>query len=267
MPPINLEEVRAYVEENIGSFHRARLESLAKLKLPKILKRKNPYLFKTKYVLTPELLVRTLLDAHLSSQEETMFGDFLEKLAIFINSRIYGGWKSGIPGIDLEFDLKGVRYIVNIKSSPSWANSTQIKKMKEDFESAVKTIKTSGSKLPVEAINGCCYGRDNVPIKKGYEKLCGQRFWFFISGEENLYTEIIEPLGYRAKEKNEEFDKAYNEIIMAFTAEFYKNYCIEEKRIDWKKIVQLNSAVDKPEEPKTPKKLKEALEKAVEEIG
>ena len=38
-------DVKEYVSKNIGFFHTARLESLSKLKLKKILLRKNPYLF------------------------------------------------------------------------------------------------------------------------------------------------------------------------------------------------------------------------------
>jgi hypothetical protein len=37
-----------FVEDNIGNFHEARLNGLKKLKLDKVLKRKNPYLFKAK---------------------------------------------------------------------------------------------------------------------------------------------------------------------------------------------------------------------------
>ncbi|GBE26604.1 modification methylase DpnIIB [bacterium BMS3Bbin03] len=46
------------------------------------------------------------------------------------------------------------------------------------------------------------YGRDNKPDKGEYQKLCGQRFWTFLSGDDLLYTDIIEPLGHKAKEKN-----------------------------------------------------------------
>ena len=94
MTSINIEDVRAYVQQNIGSFHQARLASLKSLKLSNILRRKNPYLFKAKNITLAQDFVRTLLDAHLSSQEETLFGDFLEGLAIFINRKVYGGWKS-----------------------------------------------------------------------------------------------------------------------------------------------------------------------------
>ena len=78
MSSIKIDDVRNYVENNIGNFHSKRLESIEKLKLSIILKRKNPYLFKAKNILTSQDLVKTLLDAHLSSQEETIFGDFLE---------------------------------------------------------------------------------------------------------------------------------------------------------------------------------------------
>jgi len=69
---------RQYVELHIGEFHQRRLDSLDGLELTKILKRKNPYLYRAKNILTAEALIRALLDAHLSSQEEAIFGEFLE---------------------------------------------------------------------------------------------------------------------------------------------------------------------------------------------
>ena len=100
MKKLNLEDVLQYVEQNIGTFHEQRIQSLDKLKLSEVLKRKNPYLFKAKYVLTPAKIIQGIVDAHISSNEETIFGDWLEGLAIFINSKVYGGIKSGINGID-----------------------------------------------------------------------------------------------------------------------------------------------------------------------
>jgi hypothetical protein len=138
MRPLHLNDVIQYVERNIGVFHQKRIASLDSLKLDKVLRRKNPYLFRAKYILTAEQLVRTLVDAHISSNEETVFGDWLEGLAVFINEKVYNGWKSGITGIDPEFDSENVRYIVSIKSGPNWGNSRQIDKMKSDFTAAQK---------------------------------------------------------------------------------------------------------------------------------
>jgi len=178
MASINISKITKYVEENIGNFHEKRLKALDKLNLDIILKRKNPYLYKAKYILTAEQLIKGLLDAYISSSEEGIFGDWLEGLAIFINNMVFGGWKSGIEGIDLEFDYAGIRYIVDIKSGPNWGNSSQIKRMISNFHRATKILRTSNSKLHIVSVNGCCYGRDNRPDKNGiYYKFCGQRFW------------------------------------------------------------------------------------------
>jgi hypothetical protein len=242
MEKLNLNDVLQYVEENIGLFHQKRIQSLDNLKLSQVLKRKNPYLFKAKYVLTAEQIIRGLIDAHISSNEETVFGDWLEGLVIFINGKVYGGYKSGITGIDLEFDNEGFRYIVTIKSGPNWGNSSQIKKMISDFKTAKRTLRTGNSHLNVVAINGCCYGRDKNPDKGDYLKYCGQLFWEFISGEENLFTEIIEPLGTKAKERNDEFELSYSQMINKFTREFANDFCKINGEIDWEKLVRFNSA-------------------------
>ena len=242
--PLNLTKIQEYVEENISSFHAKRLESLDRLEINKIILRKNPYLFRAKN-LGPAELVKSFADAIISSNEETIFGDWLEGLAIFVNTQVYGGRKSGIPGIDLEFEEGGVRYIVSIKSGPNWGNSRQLEKMKQDFKSARKILRTSNSNLNVVAVNGCCYGKDNKPDKGDYFKYCGESFWKFISGDPNLYKDIIKPLGYQAKEKNEEFMTSYNGKIAVLQKEFLNVFCTAEGSIDWNKIVEFNSGAEK----------------------
>lgn len=244
MKLLNLDDVARYVEDNIGVFHQKRIDSLAKLRLSNVLKRKNPYLFRAKNVQTAEQIVRGILEAHISSNEETLFGDWLEGLAIFINGKTYGGWKSGIAGVDLEFDKDGCRYIVAIKSGPNWGNSSQIGQMRTNFKTAQKTLRTSQSGLHVMAVNGCCYGRDRNPDKGDYLKLCGQRFWEFVSGDADLYVELIEPLGFKARERNDEFQASYSRMINKFTREFMDDFCNEEGAILWERIVQLTSAQD-----------------------
>jgi hypothetical protein len=114
--------------------------------------------------------------------------------------------------------------------------------MLSDFSTAKKTIRTSNSNLSIEAVNGCCCGIDRKPDKGTYFKLCGQVFWTFISGNENLYLDIIEPLGSKAKERNEEFAHLYAQTINKFTRQFIDNFCKESGEVDWEKIVKFNSA-------------------------
>lgn len=244
MRKLNIQEVKKYVEDNIGTFHSKRLQSLQGLKLNKILSRKNPYMFKAKNVLTAQDLVKSLLDAHLSSNEETIFGDFLEGLAVFINQKVFKGKKSAAEGIDLEFERKGIRYIVAIKSGPNWGNSSQITKMKDNFKKAKRILKTNSSIKNIVAVNGCCYGKNKESDKGDYLKLCGQDFWEFISGNSELYIQLIEPLGYKAKIRNEEFLEAYSTIINQFTLRFGELF-VEQGKIDWNKLVKYNSSSSK----------------------
>ena len=243
MAELQISDVTQYVEEHIGTFHEKRIQSLDTLKLNTVLKRKNPYLFKAKNVLTASDIVKGIVDAHISSNEETIFGDWLEGLAIFINGKVCGGKKSSATGIDLEFDKDNIKYIVTIKSGPNWGNSSQVKKMELDFTKAKRTLRTSNrnNELQIIAVNGCCYGKDNSPDKGQYFKYCGQQFWSFISGDENLYTDIIEPLGHQAQERNEQFVNSYASVRNRFDREFTEKFCKEDGAIDWEKLVKFNS--------------------------
>lgn len=236
-----INSLKLYVEKNIGTFHQKRLQSINKLKLDQILKRKNPYLFKAKNILTAQDLVKTILDAYLSSQEETIFGDFLEGLAIFVNQQVYNGQKSSAEGIDLEFTKNHIHYLVSIKSGPNWGNSSQIRRMVDNFKKAKKILRTSNHEIHIIAVNGCCYGKENHPDKGEYLKYCGQAFWEFISNDKNLFIEIIEPLGHKAKEKNQEFYEAYAQIINSFTLEFANKFSVSGK-IQWDSLVKFNSS-------------------------
>ncbi len=242
MNPITDEQITEYVEANIGSFHEKRLESLNTLKLDALLARKNPYLFKSKNVHKVSDFIKLFLDAHLSSQEETLFGDFLEGLAIHVAEIVHGGWKSTATGIDLEFSKDEARYIISIKSGPNWGNSSQVNKLKDNFSTATRVLRQSSRTLNVIAVNGCCYGRDSNPDKGNYLKLCGQEFWELLSDDPDLFTRIIEPLGHQARQRNEKFFKDYGAVINRFSLEFTKNFCDESGVIDWPKLVRYSSA-------------------------
>jgi hypothetical protein len=248
----NMERIASFIERSIPAFHQRRLESLSKLKLHNVLKRKNPYLFKAKNVDTAGELVKGILDAHLSSQEETIFGAFLESVAIHTCALAFNGVKSGIEGIDLEFSRDGVRYIVSIKSGPHWGNSSQIKKMRDNFRRARKVLGANAAARNVVAVNGCCYGREPNEDKGDFLKVCGERFWSLISGDDALYTKLIEPIGHKAKERNEAFQVEYGKVANRFTRQFIDEFCLADGQIDWEKIVRFNSAKDAP--PKNPRK-------------
>ena len=210
-----------------------------------MLARKNPYLLKAKGLMTSRQLVQAVLDAYLSSQEETLLGGFLEGLAIHLCQQAYGAHgKSNAEGIDLEFELGNVRYLVAIKSGPNWGNSSQIRKMQDNFKQAAKIYRQGANALRIECINGCCYGKQKRKNedKGNFRKLCGQRFWEFITGDGEIYTRIIEPIGEKARERNEAFHAKYELAVDAFTEEFRKRFCDSSNAIQWQNLVQFISS-------------------------
>lgn len=240
MNNIDINLLNAFVNKNIDSFHETRLKCLEDLKLSKLLS-KNPYLFKAKNINKANDLIQSLLDAFLSSSEEKIFGDFLEGLAIFIADMAFNGFKSGITGIDLEINRENVHYLISIKSGQNWGNASQHKKLEQDFKKATSTIKQNDRTINVQSILGICYGKSKTNFNNGYWKIIGQNFWYFISGDKDLYKEIIEPIGYRAKEHNDQFNQGKDAIINLFTKSFVSAFCDKSGKIDWEKLVEFNS--------------------------
>lgn len=241
MKPLNLDDVRDYVNENIVDFHQRRLKSLEELKLEKLLT-KNPYLFKAKNILTASALIEDLLSAFLSSSEEKLFGDFLEGLAVYIAQKTCEGHKSTAQGVDLEFFNNNTHFVVSIKSGPNWGNSSQQNKLEQDLKTAVARLKQAKHNSNIQSVLGICYGKTKTTFLRSYMKIIGQNFWHFISENPNLYTEIVEPIGYRAKEHNDDFAKKRAGIINLFEIEFIAQFCDPiNGYIDWVKLVKFNS--------------------------
>jgi len=249
-----LQAVQDYVEANIGDFHQKRLDTVKSKRLNAVLQRKNPYLFKAKNTQKAGDLVESIMDAFISSQEETLFGNFLEEVAIFVANYVHDGYKpktSELTGIDLVFDKDIYLFIVEIKSGPNWGNSSQKQKMYLNFRNAIQKLQPEHPDKIIVPVNGCMYGKNTTPYKIGkitqnkvtldrvpYWFLCGQDFWYFISNNKDLYVDIIEPLGYKAKERNDTFSNEYDKLINRFTDEFISKYCKDDYSIDWNALTQ-----------------------------
>lgn len=241
MKPLNLDHVCEYVNQNIVHFHRRRLASLEELSLNRLLK-KNPYLFKAKHLITAGELIESLLEAFLSSSEEKLFGDFLEGLALFIAGETCDGHKSAAQGVDLEFINRGTHHLVSIKSGPNWGNSSQHRKLAQDLRDAVIRVQQARTGLKIQPVLGICYGKTRTTYTRaGYMKIVGQNFWYLISEDHNLYIDIIEPIGYRAKDHNEAFYAERGKVVNRLVKEFIERFCDPSGAIDWAELVAFNS--------------------------
>lgn len=241
MSTLDRQSVYEFANQEIGNFHDTRLALLDKLKLRDVIKKKNPYLFRAKNILNASDLIKSMLDARLSSSEEKLFGDFLERLAIFISQQVANGRKSSAKGIDLEFERDTIRYLIAIKSGPKWGNSSQYQSLEANFKAAVKVQRQAQSGLHIQPVLGICYGSTQRVDNGLYVKITGQDFWYFVSGDKDLYIEILEPIAYHAREHNDRFLERQAALENRLTKEFTEQFCLADGQIDWAKVIGLNS--------------------------
>ena len=238
--------VSQYIEKRISEFHDKREEKLRELDLRKMLTHKNPYLFKARNILTAQDLIKGFLDGYLQTQEGAMFGDVMQDIATFVCGKIFGGERIDkdlnpeLKSFDLGFQRDKNYYLVEIKSGWNWGNSTQIRGMKEKTQSVSKNLKIHKD-CTVVIVNGCCFGKRKSNIMPGgYLKICGQEFWEFISGDTQLYIDIIEPIGHRAKERSVSYQKLYSQIVNKFTLAFSLEFC-DDGIINWERLTRFIS--------------------------
>ena len=181
----------AKIEQRLQDFQRRPFHYLA---------RKNPFLYRLRAMDHPEQLATAVLEAFLSSSEETMFGGMIEDCAIAVCRHAKGGQKSGAENIDLEYwsDNRSMT-IVQIKSGPNWGNSSQRRKMVLDFQSTVRRLRQGASIRDVRCIEGICYGESQEKDKGSHLMLVGPLFWEEITGWSGMSAAIMRVMGRHAQ--------------------------------------------------------------------
>jgi hypothetical protein len=245
MKELDYDKLNQFIASDvIAPFYENRLKWLESASLSVISKRKNPYLFKAKNIETSGDLAKGILDAFLSSQEETIFGGLMENLAIHVCHEVFGGLKAEegkYRSVDLIFERDGKTFIVGIKSGPNWGNADQINIMVRNLGIAKKLIKKELGKPKIVSVNGCIYGKDNShKVNKNpalsYYKICGQAFWELVSGDSELYKKIIVPLDKEAKKRDEIFKELYAKKINEMTEDVV-NLFYTDSNLDWDKVI------------------------------
>jgi hypothetical protein len=127
------DELEALVHRSLDDFYRRRLQKLSDLKLRETLRKKNPYLFRAVGVQKASEIVARLLEAYMSSSEETIFGDaFFEPIV----KAVCGGTAAGVAGVDVVIETEDEYTVISVKSGPNWGNSSQMSKLGQDFMTA-----------------------------------------------------------------------------------------------------------------------------------
>lgn len=240
--PLNTSYDENAVFEAVGTaltaFYSALTKTLDDMDVDKILKRKNPYLYRAKGINNAGQIVGGILSAYVSSSEETVFGNcFFEPIALVVS----GGQKAVSEGIDITVDKDNAIYSIAVKSGPSVFNADSRKRQEQNFQSAQK--RAQQAKKAYFPVVGYGYGKKKT--KAGHEKfyleIAGKDFWEWLTGDPEFYTKIITFMGTRPDEYVQEFENAYNKAENRMVREFTIKYCKEDGSVDWDKLIKFNS--------------------------
>lgn len=240
--PLNTSYDEAEVMKAVGNaltdFYASLTKNLDDVDVDKILKRKNPYLYRAKGISSAGQIVDGILAAYISSSEETVFGNtFFEPIAIVVS----GGQKAVTEGVDITVDKDNTIYSVAVKSGTSVFNADSRKRQEQNFQSAQKRAQQARKAfLPVV---GYGYGKKRVKAEneKFYKELAGKDFWEWLTGDPSFYTKIIKFMGTRPDEYAKQFEESYAKAENRMVREFTVKYCKEDGSIDWDALIKFNS--------------------------
>ena len=242
IPPLNNSYDEEKVFEAIGKalteFYTSLTSNLDKIDVDKILKKKNPYLYRAKGISSAGQIIDGILSAYVSSSEETIFGNtFFEPLAIVVS----GGQKAVTEGVDITVDKDNTIYSIAVKSGTSVFNADSRKRQEQNFQAAQK--RAQQARKAYFPIVGYGYGKKNVTARneKFYKELAGKDFWEWLTGDADFYTKIIRFMGTKPDEFAKDFEEAYSRAQNRMVRDFTVRYCKEDGTIDWDKLVEYNS--------------------------
>ena len=226
-------------------------DKISKKKFFDVIRRKNPYLFRSLGIEQTGELINACIESTLFASIETTFGSqFLEALVLSLLEEQYSSAKKcSSTGIDLEFIKDETTYLIAVKSGPHTFNSAGLKQQGINFSSAQKVFKTgaTGRIKKVECIIGYTFGskisKKTINIQNGvYEVRCGQDFWKFITGSELAYSYILEAIGNESKWVSDKINKLKSELVSNWYNEWEKNISVKlPNEVPWDDILNLVS--------------------------
>lgn len=229
------------ISDALENFYESLILKIDSLDIKKVMKRKNPYLYRAKAMESASEIVDNVLNAFISSSEETIFGNcFFEPIAIAAS----GGNKALAEGIDImiQDNENNVIYAVAVKSGPSVFNADSKKRQEQNFMAASKLAQQA--KARYEAYIGYCYGKKKEGGRgkpKMYQELAGKKFWTELTGDEAFYKKIITFMGIMPEQYVASYKESYNKAANRLLREFANDFCKEDGSIDWEKLVEFNS--------------------------
>lgn len=245
-PPGWLPALEKELDEVLRDFSRKVAETLREYERDpygKLLKKKNPFLFRIRGYTKPEDFAKALVEAGASSSEETKFGNLFEECAILYCKHGKGGRKSATEGIDIEFHTDREHFLIQQKSGESWGNSRQVKALEGQFKAAAKRLRQSATSRNAVCIEGISYGAAKAEDKVTYHRLVGPVFWEKISGWSGAYLHLSQKVGQHS---GNGLRAGRRRAVKAVVSFLEANNCVRGGEIDWDRLTDLLAEPKRP---------------------
>lgn len=242
MANIGARKLEELIKKHLDEFYSRRIAKLTGLNLTEALSKKNPYLFKAKGVQQASEIVFELLQAYISSSDETIFGDaFFEPIA----KAVSGGQTGGGEGIDIIKETAANVTAYAVKSGPHWGNADQWNRQRQNFQSLQNRLRKLHKGF--DPVLGYGYGRRNTDPKgsKNYRQRSGQAFWEELTGDRDFYLKLIRLMKHYPQEHRVRYQAEWKKAINRFEREFLNNFSAPDGDIDWERLVEFNSGKQK----------------------
>lgn len=240
------------IQRLLNILYEKRFKKLDDVDLKRLLK-KNPYLFRSIGIDDPSILVEAMLDAFLSSSDETFFGnDFFEPLAYWTakNADTTADESRTVTvgsasGTDLAIETANSYLAIAVKSGTNIFNSQSTKGQSTEFLELQSRLRKLGKEI--RPIVGYGYGRHQSRGTGKAEKHAGQAFWQLLSGEEDYYIRISDSIGKFAIAHRNVYLVSYNKTKNRILKHLMLNFVDDDGELNWQKIVEFNSSINKPD--------------------
>lgn len=235
------EKVQKAIAEALESFYKSLIAKIDSININDIIKSKNPYLYRAKAINKAHDIINSILQAFVSSSEETIFGNvFFEPLAIAASN----GKKSLAEGVDIDIsdDSEKLQYAIAVKSGTSVFNADSKKRQADNFARARKLA--AQGHYNFSAIVGYAYGTKQESDRgraKIYIEVAGEEFWTMLTGDKDFYKKIITFMGELPEKYVDEYNVSYDKACNRLVRDFSREFCNEDGSIDWEKLVDFNS--------------------------
>jgi hypothetical protein len=236
---MDTEQLEVEIAKCLERFYQARLDGLGKLSLKKVLRKKNPYLYRALGVEKASEIVEQILAAFVSSSDETIFGNlFFEPIARMAS----GGRVADGEGVDFTKETESKLTAVAVKSGPNWGNASQHKRQSTNFDSLRSRLYKIQKQF--DPLCGQAYGQQSSePTENSrFRRRSGQAFWEEITGDPDFYLKLIRLMKDVPARNRAKYRQLWDAAVNRFTAEFIADFCFQSGAIDWEKLTAFVSS-------------------------